>query len=187
MSRAFVKEAENETAELPDRLISPHRNFVTEAGLAAIEAALGRFESAHAAATDKGDRGAADAASREVRYWRARRASAEVVKPLPPEALRHVAFLRHFEKLAGDCFRLALKQRLDCESGLVPRAFWAAVWIAALARFERATSLFFRCIFSRGQRSFDIFHAATSAEMVRRKSLTKRKGLQIRLLKNAAT
>jgi Ku70/Ku80 beta-barrel domain len=44
MSRAFVKEAENETAELPDRPISPHRNFVTEAGLAAIEAALGRFE-----------------------------------------------------------------------------------------------------------------------------------------------
>jgi hypothetical protein len=42
MSRAFVKEAENETAELPDRPISPHRNFVTEAGLAAIEATIGR-------------------------------------------------------------------------------------------------------------------------------------------------
>ena len=51
MSRAFVKEAENDTAELPDRPISPHRNFVTEAGLAAIEAALGRFEAAHRAAT----------------------------------------------------------------------------------------------------------------------------------------
>ena len=56
MSRAFVKEAENETVELPDRPISPHRNFVTEAGLAAIEAALGRFEAAHRAAIDKGDR-----------------------------------------------------------------------------------------------------------------------------------
>jgi transcription elongation GreA/GreB family factor len=81
MSRAFVKEAEDETAELPDRPLSPHRNFVTEAGLAAIEAALGRFEAAHQAATDKGDREAAVAALREVRYWRARRASAEVVKP----------------------------------------------------------------------------------------------------------
>ena len=79
MSRAFVKEAENDTAELPDRPISPHRNFVTAAGLAAIEAALGRFEAAHRAATDKGDRQAAAAALREVRYWRARRASAEVV------------------------------------------------------------------------------------------------------------
>src|SRR4029078_2417254 len=82
MSRGVVKEAENETAMLPDRPISPHRNFVTEAGLAAIEAALGRFEAAHRAATDKVDREAAAAALREVRYWRARGASAEVVKPL---------------------------------------------------------------------------------------------------------
>ena len=81
MSRAFVKETESDTTGLPDRPISPHRNFVTEAGLAAIEVALGRFEAAHRAATDKGDAGAAAAASREVRYWRARRASAEVVKP----------------------------------------------------------------------------------------------------------
>ena len=80
MSRAFVKEAENDTAELPDRPISPHRNFVTEAGLGAIEAALGRLEAAHRAATGKGDREAA-AALRWVRYWMARRASAEVVKP----------------------------------------------------------------------------------------------------------
>jgi transcription elongation GreA/GreB family factor len=81
MSRAFVKETENETAELPDRPISPHRNFVTEAGLAAIEAALDRFEAAHRAARDQGDREGTAAALREVRYWRARRASAEVVKP----------------------------------------------------------------------------------------------------------
>ena len=80
MSRAFVKEDKNNLAELPGRPISPNRNFATEAGLAAIEAALGRFKAAHRAATDKGDREAA-AALREVRYWRARRASAEVVKP----------------------------------------------------------------------------------------------------------
>jgi transcription elongation GreA/GreB family factor len=80
MSRAFVKDAENETAQLPDRPISPHRNFVTEAGLAAIEAALGRFEAAHRTATAKGDKDAAAAAQREMRYWRARRASAEVLK-----------------------------------------------------------------------------------------------------------
>jgi hypothetical protein len=50
-------------------------------GLAAIEASIGRFEAAHRAATDKGDAQAAAAALREVRYWRARRASAEVVRP----------------------------------------------------------------------------------------------------------
>jgi hypothetical protein len=83
MSRAFVREVENETAELPDRPISPQRNFVTKAGLAAIEAALGRFAMEHRGATDKGDKDAAAAAQREVRYWRARRASAETLKPEP--------------------------------------------------------------------------------------------------------
>jgi transcription elongation GreA/GreB family factor len=81
VSRAFVKEADGDAPALPDRPISPHRNFVTETGLAAIEAAVGRFEAAHRDAVAKGERAAAAVASREVRYWRARRASAEVVKP----------------------------------------------------------------------------------------------------------
>ena len=81
MSRAFVRETDSDTTGLPDRPLSPHRNLVTEAGLADIEAALDRFEAAHRAAADQGDREAAAMALREVRYWRARRASAEVVKP----------------------------------------------------------------------------------------------------------
>ena len=81
MSRAFVKDAEEQAAEFPDRPIPPHRNFVTADGLRAIESALGRFEAAHRAAIDKGDKEVAAAALREVRYWRARRVSAEVVEP----------------------------------------------------------------------------------------------------------
>jgi transcription elongation GreA/GreB family factor len=81
VSRAFVRETDSDTSGLPDRLLSPHRNLVTEAGLADIEASLDRFEAAHRAAADQGDREAAAMALREVRYWRARRASAEVVKP----------------------------------------------------------------------------------------------------------
>ena len=85
MSRAFVKEPEDPAAELPDRQISPYRNFVTVEGLRAIETALGRFEAAHRAAIDKGDKQAAAAALREVRYWRARHASAEVVERAPDQ------------------------------------------------------------------------------------------------------
>jgi transcription elongation GreA/GreB family factor len=81
VSRAFVRETDSDTTGFPDRPISAHRNLVTEAGLADIEAALDRFEAAHRAAADQGDREAAATALREVRYWRARRASAEVVKP----------------------------------------------------------------------------------------------------------
>ena len=75
MSRAFVKELDDEMVSLPDRAISPHRNFVTAQGLAAIEASLNRFGAAH------NDKQAAAAALREVRYWSARRANAEVVRP----------------------------------------------------------------------------------------------------------
>ena len=83
MSCAFVKDAEDKADDLPDRPLSPHRNLVTKEGLAAIEAALGRFEAAHRAAIDKSDTHAAAAAQREIRYWRARRASAEVITAIP--------------------------------------------------------------------------------------------------------
>jgi transcription elongation GreA/GreB family factor len=50
-------------------------------GLAAIEAALARFEKAQREAISNNDAHSAAAAMREVRYCRARRASAEVVRP----------------------------------------------------------------------------------------------------------
>jgi transcription elongation GreA/GreB family factor len=80
MSRAFVKETDNDGTELPERPISPHRNFVTAAGLAKIKDALGRFEAEHRAAIGNDDREALATASREIRYWKARLLSAEVVE-----------------------------------------------------------------------------------------------------------
>jgi hypothetical protein len=56
MSRAFVafvKEVDSEIDDLPDRLVSPHPNFVTAEGLAAIERILSRFEAANKAAVAK--------------------------------------------------------------------------------------------------------------------------------------
>ena len=88
MSRAFVKEDENDLAEVPDWPISPHRNFGTEAGLAAIEAALGRFEAAHRAATGKGDGEAATGALQEIRYWRSGARARKSSNLLPTKA-RH--------------------------------------------------------------------------------------------------
>jgi transcription elongation GreA/GreB family factor len=80
MSRAFIKEDQT-PIDLPDRPVSKHRNLVTPEGLVAIDAALSRFKAAHQAAHDKEDMHAAAAALRELRYWGARRASAEVVRP----------------------------------------------------------------------------------------------------------
>ena len=91
MSRAFVKEREDEVSdELPDRPISPHANYVTQAGLEQIEAELKRAQSALAGAQSAEDKHAAAIAGRDLRYWTARRASAQVI-PAPADR-QHVHF-----------------------------------------------------------------------------------------------
>lgn len=80
MSRAFVKEDDGSSGEeLPERPVSSYRNLVTAEGLAAIEAELGRL---HALLLTAGqDRSARAPIERDLRYWNARRANAELVPP----------------------------------------------------------------------------------------------------------
>jgi transcription elongation GreA/GreB family factor len=83
MSRAFVKEPDGQDAfeELPERPVSPHPNLVTAEGLARIEAEVARLQQEHAAAQAANDRSALARSARDLRYWNARRATAEVVSP----------------------------------------------------------------------------------------------------------
>lgn len=87
MAVAFTREEDYEAraADLPDRLISPHPNLVTAGGLAAIEAELAAARAAYAAAQSDGaisiDRTAMARATRDLRYWSARRASAQLTQP----------------------------------------------------------------------------------------------------------
>jgi transcription elongation GreA/GreB family factor len=80
MSRAFVREQDGDIVEhLPDRAVSDHPNLVTEQGMARIDAALAEARAAHADAQASSDRAKIAAASREIRYWSARRATAQIV------------------------------------------------------------------------------------------------------------
>lgn len=87
MAVAFTREEDYEAraADLPDRPISPHRNLVTASGLAAIEAELAAARAAYTAAQAEGgvsaDRTAMARATRDLRYWSARRASAQLSEP----------------------------------------------------------------------------------------------------------
>jgi transcription elongation GreA/GreB family factor len=87
MAVAFTREEDYEAqaADLPDRPISSHPNLVTAAGLAAIDMALSQARSAYAAAQVEGgvsaDRTAMARATRDLRYWSARRASAVLTEP----------------------------------------------------------------------------------------------------------
>ena len=122
MSRAFVKEGEGAELEaLPELVVSPHRNFVTPAGLALIEAALARLESALSAARVANDRDAVARAERDLRYWRQRRISAELVEPeTAPQTVRFGCQVR---LLTADgqraSFRIVGEDEADPKRGLV--------------------------------------------------------------------
>jgi transcription elongation GreA/GreB family factor len=79
LSRAFVSEdaAESRDALLADRPVSSAPNLVTERGLALIEAEVARLAQRQAE-TPREDAGR-PAIDRELRYWRARSASATLV------------------------------------------------------------------------------------------------------------
>jgi transcription elongation GreA/GreB family factor len=80
MSRAFVKESDGaEGQDLPELLVSPHRNLVTPNGLRQIEATVERLHAALSAARAAEDRASVARIQRDLRYWSARQRTAEVV------------------------------------------------------------------------------------------------------------
>ena len=87
MSVAFTKEQdyESQAADLPDRPVSLQPNLVTPQGLAQIEAELAAAQAAYRAAQAAGDveadRTAMARATRDLRYWSARRATAQLTEP----------------------------------------------------------------------------------------------------------
>ncbi|WP_131193940.1 transcription elongation factor GreA [Lichenihabitans psoromatis] len=87
MSVAFTREEDVEAAAafVPDRPVSSHPNNVTPAGLAALDEALARARAAHQAAQAdggvQGDRSAMALATRDLRYYASRRASAQLIEP----------------------------------------------------------------------------------------------------------
>ena len=84
MSRAFVKEDGPDNSPLPDLPISPHPNYVTPRGLAALQARLAATQADLArlrARADRLDRMPEAAAERDIRYLEARLRSARPVDP----------------------------------------------------------------------------------------------------------
>lgn len=107
MSVAFTKESDAEAAaaDLPDRPIPTHANLVTATGLAAIEAELASARAAYdAARSDAGisaDRSAMARATRDLRYWSARRASAQLVETRAGDGIVRFGSTVSFERADG--------------------------------------------------------------------------------------
>jgi len=83
MSRAFTREDDNENAinDLGERPVSPHRNLVTEQGLAKIDETIAELQADLATAQAETDKMRIAVLSRDLRYWAARRETAELTAP----------------------------------------------------------------------------------------------------------
>jgi transcription elongation GreA/GreB family factor len=127
MSVAFTREEDYEAqaADLPDRPLSPHVNLVTASGLAAIEAALAAARAAYGAAQTAGqvsaDRTAMARATRDLRYWSARRANAQLTEPLAEPDLVQFGRTVEIEREDGrrQAFRIVGEDEADPAKGSV--------------------------------------------------------------------
>ncbi|NDV85918.1 transcription elongation factor GreA [Aurantimonas aggregata] len=82
MSVAFVKEPNDSQVEvLPDRELGEHQNIVTARGLELIDKEISVLEASLEEARQADDKIAAATINRDLRYWRARHATAEVAAP----------------------------------------------------------------------------------------------------------
>lgn len=82
MSVAFVKEPNEDQVEvLPDRDLGTDPNIVTARGLKLIDAELRSLDEQRTAAREANDKVALANINRDMRYWNARRATAELVEP----------------------------------------------------------------------------------------------------------
>jgi len=127
MSVAFTREEDSEAqaANLPDRPVSPHANLVTARGLAQLDDALAQARAAYAAAQAAGeisaDRTAMARATRDLRYYAARRGTAQLLET--PEAGDTVVFggAVTFEREDGrrQTFRIVGEDEADPAKGAV--------------------------------------------------------------------
>ena len=127
MAVAFTREEDYEAqaANLPDRPISEHPNLVTASGLAAIEAELAAAKAAYAAAQAEGgisaDRTAMARATRDLRYWSSRRASAQLTEPEGDAEAVKFGRTVEFEREDGrrQAFRIVGEDEADPNAGSV--------------------------------------------------------------------
>jgi transcription elongation GreA/GreB family factor len=126
LSRAFTQDGqEGEDANvLPERPVSAERNLVTSRGLALIDAELRRARAAFATAEAAGDRIAMGNASRDIRYWAARRSTAERVESIAANAgIRFgMAVTLHYDDGRDVVWRIVGEDEADAASGRISHA-----------------------------------------------------------------
>jgi transcription elongation GreA/GreB family factor len=88
MNKAFVKEDDDIAERLPDRAVSPHPNLVTAKGLALIGQVIGKLKEEQDGAKSAADLHALARIARDLRYWNARQATAQLTEPSPGDTVQ---------------------------------------------------------------------------------------------------
>lgn len=143
MSRAFVKEQDGEdfAEDLPERPVSSAPNFVTARGLRLIDEEIERLRKALAGAQAAGERAELARHSRDLRYWTARRGTAQVVPP--PDDAGNVAFGCAFtierEDGTQSTYRIVGEDEADAAQGRISRLSPMAMAVSGKAAGDLAT------------------------------------------------
>jgi transcription elongation GreA/GreB family factor len=121
MSRAFVKESDQDTEALPERAISPHPNLVTARGLALLETRVRELEAERSAARAANDTGALARIARDLRYFQARRDSAKPISAAAnPDQVRFgVNAVLQLPDGGTQSFQLVGEDEADPKAGLI--------------------------------------------------------------------
>ena len=121
MSRAFVKDSDQDTDPLPERAVSEHPNLVTARGLALIEARVRELETERSLARAANDSAALARIARDLRYFQTRRESARLVPP--PAQIQQVRFgVRALLRLPDGverAFQVVGEDEADPKAGLI--------------------------------------------------------------------
>lgn len=115
MSRAFVKES-SESAPPPEKMVDEGPNPVTPEGLVQIEAQVARLEDALKTETNVLLR---ETLERDLRYWMARKASAEVAPTPSGNAVSFGSKVTITRKGRTQTFRIVGIDEADAAKGLV--------------------------------------------------------------------
>jgi transcription elongation GreA/GreB family factor len=124
MSSAFQRELDREDAipDLPDRPVSTARNLVTPEGLIQIGNEIEHWTDELRKAQAAEDKAHVASAGRELRYWIARRSSAELVEPIADHSEVRFGHKVTVEGEGGKrrTFRIVGEDQADPTKGMVP-------------------------------------------------------------------
>lgn len=124
MSSAFTRENDegDSIEDIGERPVSPHRNLVTPEGLAHIERELEAARAAMATAERDRNRRAIALAARDLNYWGARRANAELVQPIADKSEVRFGHTVKVKTKGGaiEAFKIVGEDEADPAKGLIP-------------------------------------------------------------------